>query len=77
MIFLIVTKPIPLHGPALKNIEPCCPEEPQDNIHHVGPPGDTQPSLVDHEQAAIEEEKRELDEGESRAYEHHTYPDML
>ena len=77
MVLLIISCPIPLDRPALKDVKSGCPKEPQDDIDHVGPPGDAQPFLVDQKQAAVEEEKRELDEGESRAYEHHTQPDML
>lgn len=77
VVSLIVPCPIPLDRPALKDIKSCRPERPQDDIDHVGPPGDTQPFLIDQKQAAVEEEKRELDEGESRAYEYHTQPDML
>ena len=57
MVSLIVPCPVPLHRPALKHIEPCSSEEPQNNVDHVGPPGYAEPILVDHEQAAIEEEK--------------------
>lgn len=77
MVSLIVPCPIPLDRPALKDVKPCCPEEPQDHVDHVGPPGDAQPLLVDQKQAAVEEKERELDEGESGAHEHHTQPDML
>lgn len=77
MVSIIVPCPIKLDRPALKNVKPCRPEEPQDGIDHVGPPGDSQPFLVDQEQTAIEEEKRKLDARECWAYEHHTQPDML
>ena len=77
MIALVVPCPIPLDRPALKDVETCCPEEPQNDIEHVGPPSDVQPFLVDQKQTAVEEEERKFDEGEGRAYKHHAQPDML
>ena len=56
MVYLIVPCPVPLDWPALKDIKACCPEEPQDDIDQIGPPGDPQPFLIDQEDAAVEEE---------------------
>lgn len=77
MVPLVVPHPIPLDGPALEDVESCCSEEPEHDVDQVGPPGYAQPFLVDEEEAAVEEEERELDEGEGGAGEYHAYPDML
>ena len=47
MVAAVVLQPVPLHGPALEEIEPGRSEHPKYDIDQVNPPGDTQPLLVD------------------------------
>ena len=47
VVSLVVAYPIPLDGPALKDIESCCPKKPQDDVDRIGPPSDAQPFLID------------------------------
>ena len=74
---MVIAHPIPLHGPALEDIEAHRAKSPKTSVDDVRPPGDTKPFLMDQEKSAVEEEERELNEEEGWSLHNHRYPDEL
>lgn len=77
MISRIVPHIVPLHRPALKQVEASGSNKPQEDVYEVRPPGNHEPALADEEQATVEEEQSQLDPGKRRGRKNHGYPDML
>lgn len=74
---LVIAHPIPLHRPALEDIEAHRAKSPETSVDDVRPPGDAKPFLMNQEKSAVKEEERELDEEEGRSLQNHGYPDEL
>ena len=70
-------QPVPIRRPALKEIKAGRTDKPGKLIDEVGPPGYTQPALVDDEEATVEVKETDPNGAEEGDLEDDGYPDVL